>query len=92
MSSSGSTDASWLRLSKMSTFFFSTQLLLYDCIQALHNLGVTPLNGPASAFSPERAPTAGGDRLGLGASRVRAMDTVWIPVTGNMKIAQLEFV
>ena len=51
---------------------------------------MTPLNDPASAFSPERVPTAGGDRLGLGASRVRAMDTVWIPVTENTKIAQTE--
>jgi hypothetical protein len=48
---------------------------------------MTPLNGPASAFSPERVPTAGGDRLGLGACRVRAMDTVWIPATENTKIA-----
>ena len=49
---------------------------------------MTPLNDPASVFSPERVPTVGGDRLGLGASRVRAMDTVRIPATENAKIDQ----
>ena len=51
---------------------------------------MTPLNGPAPAFLPERVPTAGGDRLGLGASRVRAMDTIWIPVTENARIAHMK--
>jgi len=49
MSSSGSTDASWLRLSKMSGFFFSTQLLLYACIQVLHNLGAVAIVGGGAA-------------------------------------------
>lgn len=48
---------------------------------------MTPLNDPVSEFSPERVPTAGGDCPGLGASRVRAMDTVWVPITENTKIA-----
>lgn len=51
---------------------------------------MTPLNEPVSAFSPEHVPTAGGDRLGLGGCRVRAMDTVWIPVAENTKIAHTE--
>ena len=35
----------------MSGFFFSTQLLLYACIQALHNLGaVAIVGGGAAAF------------------------------------------
>ena len=35
----------------MSGFFFRTQLLLYACIQALHNLGaVAIVGGGAAAF------------------------------------------
>uniref|UniRef100_E6QEM2 Uncharacterized protein n=1 Tax=mine drainage metagenome TaxID=410659 RepID=E6QEM2_9ZZZZ len=49
---------------------------------------MTPLNDPASVFSPERVPTAGGDRLGLGGCSIRAMDTVWTLVSENTKIDQ----
>ena len=51
---------------------------------------MTLLNDPASVFSPERVPTVDGDRLGLGDCRVRAMDTIWIPVTENARIAHME--
>ena len=33
----------------MSSFFFSTQLLLYACIQALHNLGAVAIVGGGAA-------------------------------------------
>lgn len=58
MFSSGSTGALWLRSNKMSGFFFSSQLLLYACIQALHNLGaVAIVGGGAAAFLLARRPS-----------------------------------